>query len=378
MFRIYLLIICTLFLSGCGVLFDTDNSPTPKPLTSFKAEATPQTIWTANTGNGAGSENLTMAPTLDNNAIYSASTNGKITSVNKLNGQVNWSSDTKLSLTSGPGAGDGIVVAGSRSGDIVALNASDGSTRWKKNISSQVLANPVVSNNKVLIKSIDGFVRAYSLDGQKLWSLQQTEPNLILRGSSSPAASYSDAIIGFANGRLIKVHMLDGKMMWSQSIAYPQGAFSIERMIDIDADPVINAHHVFAATYQGKIASLAWTSGRTLWSHDLSSYTGMAADNNNVYVSDAKSFLWSFKADSGVVNWRLGALEARHISGPATMGNYLVVGDSEGYLHWVDKKDGHFAARIKAGGAIVASPIAQNGVLYALTNNGYLSAYKIN
>lgn len=377
MFRICLLVICTLFLSGCGALFDSDNAPTPKPLTSFKAEVMPQTVWTANTGNGAGGEHLIMAPVIDGPAIYTASANGNITSVSKLNGQVNWSNDTKLSLTSGPGAGNGIVVAGSRTGDIIALNANDGSVRWKKHVNSEILANPVVSNDKILIKSIDGLVRAYSIDGKRAWIVQQTEPNLILRGSSSPAVSYNDAIIGFANGRLIKVHLLDGKMMWSQTIAYPQGAFSIERMIDIDADPVVHAHHVFAATYQGKIASLSWTSGKTLWSHDLSSYTGMAADNNNVYVSDAKSFLWSFNADSGLVNWRLGKLEARHISGPATMDNYIVVGDSEGYLHWVDKKDGHFAGRIKASGPIVTSPIAQNGVLYALSSNGYLSAYKI-
>ena len=50
--------------------------------------------------------------------------------------------------------------------------------------------------------------------------------------------------------------------------------------------------------------------------------------------------------DSGLVNWRQTALEARNVSGPAIMGNYIVVGDAEGYLHWMSKRDGHFAARV--------------------------------
>ncbi len=103
----------------------------------------------------------------------------------------------------------------------------------------------------------------------------------------------------------------------------------------------------------------------------------MIADENAVYVSDARSLVWSFGADSGFVNWRQLKLEARTVSGPASMGDYIVVGDGEGYLHWLSKRDGHFAARVKVGSPIYAAPVAENRVLYVLGNNGYLSAYML-
>jgi outer membrane protein assembly factor BamB len=75
--------------------------------------------------------------------------------------------------------------------------------------------------------------------------------------------------------------------------------------------------------------------------------------------------------------WQQNKLQYRILSGPAMMGNYIVVGDAEGYLHWIAKSDGHFAGRVSTGSAIYASPVVENNVLYALTKSGYLTAYKL-
>ena len=58
-------------------------------------------------------------------------------------------------------------------------------------------------------------------------------------------------------------------------------------------------------------------------------------------------------------------------------GSYIVVGDAQGYLHWLDKRDGHFAAREYLGAAIFAKPLVDNRVLYVLANNGTLAAYQL-
>lgn len=122
-------------------------------------------------------------------------------------------------------------------------------------------------------------------------------------------------------------------------------------------------------------ASSEWTTGRILWTHDISSYTGMTADSQTIFVSDAKSNLWSFNRDNGIVNWRQNQLEARIITTPVTFEDYIVVGDGSGYLHWMSKRDGHFVAREFVGSPIYASPIVENNIIYALTSNGYLAAY---
>lgn len=366
-------------LTACTGFFEKDNTPTPTPLTSYKAEVAPRQLWSTKIGAGSESNDyLKMNPSVGDNAIYAASTNGTVTSINKSNGAKNWQVSLREPLTTGPGSGDGLVVVGANNGNIIALQASDGRQRWRMSVPGAIIANPSVGNGVVVVKAVDGTLRGYSAqDGHALWSFQQVEPNLILRGSSTPLIRDRSLIAGFANGNLAKLSVDDGQLLWLQTVAIPEGAFAIQRMIDIDANPVVFQHRIFVATYQGKISSLDWTSGRVLWSHDLSSYSGMTANDEAVYVSDAKGYVWSFNADSGLVNWRQNQLEFRIVSGPAVMDRYVVVGDAEGYLHWLDQQDGHFAGRISVGSAIYSSPIVENHVLYALANNGYLAAYAI-
>ena len=83
-------------------------------------------------------------------------------------------------------------------------------------------------------------------------------------------------------------------------------------------------------------------------------------------------------ADTGNPVWQQTKLLDRQITGPAVMGNYIVVGDKEGYLHWLSQQDGHFAARVKTSrSGMIVSPLVENGVLYVVTTDGYLMAYKI-
>jgi outer membrane protein assembly factor BamB len=373
-----LLIACVCAVSGCSSFFDTDNTPKPKALTSFTAQIKPRLLWKTSTGAGAGDEFLKLSPSMNDHAVFTSSVNGVVSSTNKANGKNNWRTNTGLALSTGPGSGDGIVVVGSVHGNIVALNEATGHTMWSANMGGELIASPAVSQGHVIVKALNGSVEAFAVsDGHKLWSFKQSEPDLILRGSSTPLVRDNQILTGFANGNLASVALSSGNIMWIQQVAAPEGIFAIERMTDIDADPIIYGHRIYAATYQGNIASLDWHSGRPLWSHKISSYTGMTADDNSVYISDAKSNVWAFGADNGEVSWQQANLEARTISSPADMGNYIVVGDAEGYLHWLSKRDGHFAAREYIGSGVLAKPLVDNNILYALTTNGNLAAYQI-
>lgn len=371
-----LLFVAFLLLTSCSGFFDKDNTPTPKPLTYFKPEMLPRMIWSVKTSSGFGTEYQKDALTLTEAALYTTSPDGLVSSVNKFNGQLIWQVNTNVPISTGVGLGHGLVVIVSRKGDVIALNHRNGQQIWRKNIQGEILAKPSVAKNIVLIKTVDGYVRALSThDGHEVWTFQQIEPSLILRGSSAPLIAHRDVVVGFANGNLSKLTLDKGELLWIHTIGISEGSFAVQRMIDIDANPIIYHHSLYVATYQGKIASLDWYSGKQLWAHTISSFTGMTADMNAVYVSDAMSNIWSFNADGGFVNWRQDQLEARVITAPAMMGDYIVVGDAEGYLHWLNKNDGHLAAREKVGPALYATPMVENNVLYAFAGNGYLMAY---
>lgn len=372
------LFVLPLLLIACSGFFDKDNTPAPMPLTTFTPQIKPHRLWTIKTGSGTADEYLKMSPVVTESAIFTASSTGTVTAIDKIHGRVIWRINTRLPIAAGVAVDNGLLVISSRKGDVLMVRQTDGKSVWKTVVPGEILASPAIGQDVVVIKTIDGFVYALSTkDGHSLWSFKQVEPNLILRGASAPLIRDDSLLVGFANGNLAKLAMHNGQLLWLQTIAIPEGAFAIQRMIDIDANPVLFQHRIYAATYQGKISSIDWSSGRVLWTHNISSYTGMIADNSAVYISDAKSHVWSFNADSGLVNWRQNQLAARIVSAPATIGNYVVVGDAQGYLHWLDKTDGHFAARDLVGSAIYAAPIGENNRLYVLASNGYLVAYSL-
>jgi outer membrane protein assembly factor BamB len=369
-------LVISLLLTACNGFFEKDNIPAPKPLVEFKQEVTPQLLWSANTKAGNNEVYLKFTPAITNRYIFTVSAKGIVTAINKINGHQIWQVNTHIPITAGIGSGDGIVVIGSSHGEVIALQETDGKLRWRAAISGEMLTSPVVQQGIVIIKTANGHVLALSADnGKKRWLYKQMEPSLILRAASMPLVRDNHVIVGFANGSLAKLSLRDGQLVWLRTITIPTGAFAIQRMIDIDANPIVFQHYIYVATYQGKLASLDWTIGKTLWSHDISSYTGMVADHNTLYLSDTKSYIWAFNANTGFVNWRQTLLESRTITAPVLVSHYLIVGDAHGYLHWLDVSDGHIVAREFVGASIYTTPIVNNNVLYVQTSNGHILAY---
>jgi outer membrane protein assembly factor BamB len=377
--KIFLLSVISTTLCACSSFFDTDNTPAPTPLTSFNTEARVQNAWNTSTGYGMSKDYLKLVPAVSDRAIATADRDGNVVSLDKTTGKKLWKNNVGASISAGPGVNNNLVVVGTREGSVIALNQTDGSFLWKQNVSSEIMAPPAVADNVVIVKTIDGKVSALSVkDGQNVWNYQQAEPTLTLRGGSAPEVGRDAVIVGFENGNLAKLSLREGSLSWQQTIAQPEGIFSIQRMVDIDANPIISKNHVYVATYQGKIAALDYVSGKFFWSDDISDYAGIAADDRQVYVSDARGFVYAYNAESGAIAWRQNHLQFRNISGPAAIGNYVVVGDAEGYLHWMNKQDGHFVARTKVGGSgILAAPVVSNNMVYVVTKDGHLTAYTI-
>lgn len=377
--KILTLSVLTTLLCACNGFFDRDNTPTPTPLTKYPPEAHVQRLWSSFVNFGQEDDYLKLIPAVTDESVFTASKDGTVTATKKTNGRTRWRTTLKAQLSAGPTADNGLIFIGTRNGKVLALSQTDGKTVWKNDVSSEVLAPPAAANGVVLVKTIDGELTAISEnDGHTLWHYHQTEPALILRGGSTPQFAGRDVVAGFENGNLAKLTLSEGSLIWQTTVAIPEGAFAIQRMVDIDADPVVYNRNIYVATYQGRATSLDLTTGKAAWTHDMSSFTGLAVDDQRMYVSDAKSYLWAFDRESGRVDWRQSQLEARNISGPATMGDFIVVGDGQGYLHWLSKQDGHFIVRARvSNSAIRATPVVDNNVVYVLTREGYLTAYKL-
>jgi len=142
---------------------------------------------------------------------------------------------------------------------------------------------------------------------------------------------------------------------------------------------VVDGPVVFAVAYQGKVAAIERSSGRVGWSRDISSYTGISGEASRLYLTHAQGAVYSLEYASGKTFWRQGDLRYRQLSAPLPMGDLIAVGDLQGYLHFLQREDGAFAARIKTDDSAIMPNMTEldNGVLLAQTRNGGLFAVSI-
>lgn len=354
----------------------TDNSDPPSPLVDITQSVKIRTLWEASIGSGSEKFRLKLVPTVDNGRIYAADHGGLVRAYDASNGQLIWERETKAPITGGPGSGESLVLVGTSDAEVIALDADNGSIKWRSHVSSEVLSVPRAARGVVVVRTIDGKLFGLNAeDGKRLWLYDRTVPVLTLRGTSSPVI-FQDAVInGFSNGKLVTTALKDGNLIWESTIAHPRGRSELERMVDIDADPIISGGVIYVVTFQGFIAVVELQSGRVLWTREMSSNTGIAIDDKYMYVSDAKSHIWAFDRTNGRGLWKQDKLYARKTSAPASVGNYVVVGDLDGYLHWMSRDDGSFVARVRAdSSAIVAQPVVVGNTIYVLSQSGKLAA----
>jgi outer membrane protein assembly factor BamB len=165
---------------------------------------------------------------------------------------------------------------------------------------------------------------------------------------------------------------------WETNIAIPKGRTELERIVDIDGDPIIVGTAVYVATYQGRIAVIDLQSGNPGWQRDMSSYLSLGVDFSQVYVTDAESHVWALSRSTGSPVWHTEDLAYRRLTAPEPFNEYIVVGDYDGYVHLLSRYDGRIVARARVDSdGIRARPLVVDDILYVYGNSGKLAAFTL-
>jgi outer membrane protein assembly factor BamB len=184
------------------------------------------------------------------------------------------------------------------------------------------------------------------------------------------------AVCGFDNGRAIAIDLRNGEMLWESLVAPSRGRTELERLVDIDSAVKVSGADVFVTGFQGRVAMLALDNGQSWWSREISSHRGLDVDDDRVYVSTSDGDVAGLRRRTGVEEWRQDGLRRRGLSGPAAIDGFVVVGDSEGYLHWLDATTGAFVARSKVGGRVTNAAQVAGDLLVVQDDDGRVSAFR--
>jgi len=167
-------------------------------------------------------------------------------------------------------------------------------------------------------------------------------------------------------------------LLWETSASLASGRSDLERLVDIDGDMLLIGRVLYVVTYQGRVVALDAIEGELLWAKEMSSSTGLGADERHIYVTDSDSNVWALDRQSGDSLWKQNKLTYRQVTKPVALDDYVLVADFEGYVHVMTRFEGEFSGRLKVDkDGISIHPVVDEEVLYIYGNSGKLTALEL-
>jgi len=368
-------------LIGCNPIEQRAEKIKKSPLPTL-SQSMPKAakLWSYHGGKGVGKldAKLQLGMDLALGTVFEVDYQGHLTALDESTGKIKWRTTTVKPVTAGVAATKAAVAIGTEEGVVEVLAIDDGHSLWKKTVETPVMALSI-TKQAVYVHGANDSVYALDIkDGQELWQYQANTPPIMFRQVSNPVLAANKVLVGFSNGKLIAFDSATGLMEWEKEIAVSKGRSDIQRMVDVNASPVVVDKTVYAVGYQGRVVALDLETGTSLWEKDLSSFSGLAVNKTTVFISDATGIVWALKRQSGEVLWQQAGLSGRVLTAPVVVENHLITADEEGYIHWLDPKNGDFISRARIDSAgVETTPVVIKDKLFALSRSGKITAYRL-
>ncbi|MBT8118619.1 MAG: outer membrane protein assembly factor BamB [Gammaproteobacteria bacterium] len=346
-YRLLVLLFAALFVSACA---DDDNLDQPEELVPFYSDYYLDVSWHKSSGAGAEEQYVFLHPLILSEVAVTSSRDGVINIISLQTGEYDEEIELDSVISAGVGGDENVWLLATRDAHVIAVDAKSRRERWRTRVPSEVLARPALYDDSVIVRSIDGKILSLDVNSGKIrWQYQRAIPDLTLRGTSEPVIARGKIFVGLEDGRLIAISPDNGEVIWDVALSLPSGRSEIQRLVDIDGDAELYGRVLYAASFQGRVAAIDVDRGQFLWARDFSTHTGVILDDKVLYSSDDQGHIWALDRLNGATIWKQEKLAHRKLTRPTIIGDYLAVGDFEGYVHLMSRYDGHFVARFQLG-----------------------------
>ncbi len=351
--------------------------PAPEPLVVHEAELT--TLWKANSA-GTKSGGTPFEPVLAGDEIYTANLNGQIQGYSIDEGDKVFSANVGTELVSGVGVNASIVVAVTQNAEVIALNRDDGSEKWRISIDSAISAAPSLNDQLVVVRTVDGKVLGLNAsNGSQEWGIERPVAALSI-GRDAPGLVAAEGVInGFSSGRILASNIFNGTPFWERRAFRPGGKNEIERLIDIDASPILVGTSVIVGAYKGGMVAYQIRDGLELWRNEgASTRKAIAQSGPLLAITGPESEVEVLEHATGKTVWKKKQLRGHGLSAPVLLDDSVVVGSYDGELYILNLRDGQISSKVKVGSyPITALRKVEQGLIVYSAESGALSLIQL-
>jgi outer membrane protein assembly factor BamB len=354
--------------------------------------ASPSEIWSASISGSTNRARLAAAPVVAGGKLYVIDADARILAFDAKTGARLWQTQMPSEGNGRSLFGGGVSALGDKIfattgvGDVAAINAANGTILWKKQPGGPLRGSPTLANGHVYVMSQDNQIYALDqLTGETQWSDAGTVQSTGVFGVAAPAAGQGTVIAGFSSGELTAYRYENGRDLWGDALSRTNISTSVAALTDIDADPVIDRGRVFAIGQGGRMASYELVSGQRLWEINVAGISTPAVVGEWVFVATDDARLLCIARTTGKIRWisqlkRWQDMEdkkgAIRWTGPVAAGGRLILVSTDGDFVYVNPADGAVAASRDLGHRMTLSPVVADNVLYILSDDGRLTAYR--
>ena len=366
----------SLALVGCSnkAIKVAEQKPSPLPKISASSSLVAVANYSVAATNAVDPLRLQLG--LAQGQVFAADPKGEVTAYQGK--QRIWQSKiSKVGISAGAVAGEGIVVVANKKGQLFALDQATGQTKWQSQLSSAVLAPSLIQSGRVITLANDGTVFAHDIStGQQIWTYNLPKVDFSMRGTAAPVAvDPRTVLVAWANSYVYVIDTVTGIPQLQRRVSINDGRSDIQRLNDIDGEPVVAGRYLISTSYQGQLTAMDLASQQVIWSEDASSLRSPVIFDNKVFVAQSGGQLTAYDITTGQQLWQNEQLLNRRLSNPAVLGNQLVVGDLDGVLHLVDPNSGNLIGRAKTSGE-VRSLRSVDQQLYVSSQKGTYSIWQ--
>lgn len=357
-----------LFLSACS---SGPEKPKASPLPVVSGTLKLQNVWK----NQIGIVQSHLMASAHGQHIALASAQGQLALIDVQNGRDIWRLNLNVPIQAGVGGDGRRFAVVTQANELVVVES--GKILWRHLLPALSYTPPLVAGERVFVMTGDRSVTAFDAEtGQRLWSQQRTSEPLLLR-QAGLLLPFGDNLLVGLGGRLASLNPSTGAVRWETLVGVTRGTNEVERLVDLVAGVSRQGGSLCVRSFQTSVACLDGLTGRLAWSRPAQGHQGLDGSDKVLIGTESDGKVLAWDRSTGAPLWSQESLRFRGLSLPALWTNVWVVGDQEGWVHFLDQQDGKPLQRVSTDGSgIMGKPIVIGKTLVAVTRNGSVFGFR--